>query len=98
MTCRCLEWEKCVAQQGVRWTVVTSWTLRLFSCLLVSVSARQLAPFKRIEWALQQIHPHALVAVFEPKLDVVAKSVALRNPAELDEIRADRLRFAGTEG
>ena len=43
---------------------------------------------------MQQIHSHAsLQAVLEPKLDVVAKLVALRNPAELDEIRADRLKF-----
>ena len=58
-------------------------------------ATRQLATFQHIEWALQQLHPHALLAVFEPKPDVVAKSVALRNPAELDEIRADRLRFWG---
>ena len=57
-------------------------------------AARQLDPFQHIKWALQQVHPHAaLKAVLEPKLEAVAKLVALKNPAELDKIRAGRLKF-----
>ena len=57
-------------------------------------AARQLDPFQHIKWALQQVHPHAsLKAVLEPKLEAVAKLVALKNAAELDEIRAGRLKF-----
>ena len=57
-------------------------------------AARQLDPFQHIEWALQQVHPHAsLKAVLEPKLEAVAKLVLLKNPAELDEIRANRPEF-----
>ena len=55
---------------------------------------RGLDPFQHIEWALQQVHPHASVqAALEPKLDAVAKLVASKNPAELDEIRAHRLEL-----
>ena len=55
---------------------------------------RQLTPFQHIEWALQQIHPHAsLQAVLEPKFDVVAKLVAKKNPVELYGIGVDRLKF-----
>ena len=47
-----------------------------------------------IRWSMQQIHPHAsMQAALETKLDAVAKLVDSKNQAELDEIRADRLKI-----
>ena len=62
--------------------------IRLCSC------HRGWDPLQHIKWVLQRVHPHAsMQAVLEPELDAVAKLVALKTPAELEEIRADRLKF-----
>ena len=76
-------------------SLVISWIPDLtISCHAVLVPSVGRTQIQHIKWALQQVHPHAsMQVVLEPKLDAVAKLVASKNPAELDEIRADRLKF-----
>ena len=69
---------------------VTSLDL-MISCLAVLVPSVGWTHFNTLN-GLCTKYPHASIqAVLEPKLAAVAKLVALKNPAELDGIRADRL-------
>ena len=66
----------------------------MISCLAVWVPSVGWTHYNNFKWALQQVHPHGSTqAVLQPKLDAVAKLVAFKNAAELDEITADRLKF-----